>query len=291
MAEKETHDDLAEVMNAAARWREKAESSSDETSIRDGHKELLQKQLLVLKQRVNALNDRLSAIKWTGASEVDRREENLSALKLQGEEIRILRKFDPVLLNGPDAIEHNGKYARSWTLIVLNCAELAWAPLMITGIAKLPEDAQLDFIRRGLYHYESSLVSVNLDIEFDGLFDQIRLGKCSIPGPKPGGGGGGGAALPFGIRLNRPKKLISRKGERYSKLQAVNWLRSGDRWYAFMAMLSSHPTSIAADEAVPEKKPAARRTLKNRMNEDLKPWGLRIESGTKWSIEEISADM
>ncbi len=206
MDEKATHSDLATATDAADRWRELVNSSNDEKLIRDNYKALLQQQLAVLQERVNALNDTLSAIQYVNpilVEPLDRGPGLLSALRRQGEEIKALRKFEPALLDGPVAIQHNGNHARSWTRIVLACAETAWAPLILTGSVKLPEGLELDIIRRCLNGYDSSRVRVNLNIEFDGLSNKIRSGHFLLPAAD-----GGTTDLASGKDLERPEKSL-----------------------------------------------------------------------------------
>ncbi|HIF00761.1 MAG TPA: hypothetical protein EYG03_13685 [Planctomycetes bacterium] len=91
---------------------------------------------------------------------------------------------------------------------------------------------------------------------------------------------------PFGIGCDHTKKLVFRKGKDYASIVALDWKKSEDPWYAFTAMLNAYPDSISSEDAAPGKKPGARRALKSRMNEDLLPFDLIIESGTGWSIQE-----
>jgi hypothetical protein len=96
---------------------------------------------------------------------------------------------------------------------------------------------------------------------------------------------------PYGIVVDRTAKKVHRKGQRYTSCESIDWKKCSDRWYALTAMLNAYPASISSEDAAPKKNKGARRALKNRMNEDLIPIDLMIESGSRWSIQENSSDM
>lgn len=288
MDEKATHSDLATATDAADRWRELVNSSNDEKLIRDNYKALLQQQLAVLQERVNALNDTLSAIQYVNpilVEPLDRGPGLLSALRRQGEEIKALRKFEPALLDGPVAIQHNGNHARSWTRIVLACAETAWAPLILTGSVKLPEGLELDIIRRCLNGYDSSRVRVNLNIEFDGLSNKIRSGDLGVPNIETVH-----STPMFGLVIDEKHKSVHRKGSQFRKIdpQIVN---NEDAW-TLMADLNKRNGLLTTTDVknLFGDKPADRNIRSNarrRLLPALDPFNLTIE---KWCLVETISD-